>query len=173
MKFTETTAETQTALLAAAIVKAVDYVSGDYGDKVGKIFATTILKSIGLTDKHFKALFNPTQKSKQVQNEISAVMGINKEMFHMIQLVYRDSSTEELIMDNQCGQFLEIGPLLTEVKALGIVDNSILPRQNSFLKRCFIADATYRFNKVHRTRHGMTPKQTAKTKKVRTSKVCK
>jgi hypothetical protein len=169
MKFTETTTETQTSLLAVALVKAIDHVSEEYGESEGKKFASSILKSIGLTDKEFKSLFNPSEKSDKVQSEISAVTKTNKEMFHMLQLVYRDGETEDTIMNNQCGYFEEIKPLLSEVKALGIVDSSILPKKNAFSQRCFIAKATYRFNKVHGTRHGLkefkAPKQTAKTKK--------
>lgn len=172
MKFTETTNETQTALLAVALAKIVDRVSDEYGEKAGKEIAVSALKSIGLTDKEFKTLFNPSEKSAKVQAEISAVTKTNKEMFHMLQLVYRNGDAEDTIMNNQCGYFEEIKPLLAEVKALGIVDSSILPKKNAFTQRCFIAEATYRFNKVHGTRHGMKefkapkePKQTAKTKK--------
>ena len=152
MKFTEASTQSQAALLSVALSKAFELFLSEHSDKDSK---KAILKTIGLTEKEFAALADLSKSSDIVQKQVSAVTGVKKEMLHMIRYVEIDPFKTEEIMNNQCGFFPEFKDLLAEVKALGIVDDSILPKKDSFSKRCFIADATYRFNKIHGTRHGM------------------
>lgn len=169
MKFTETSAKSQTALLAVALNKMLVHVSDEYGETEAKKLAAQVFKSIGLTEKEFITLFNPVNQPEAVKKEISAVTKTNKEMFHMLCLVYHNGDVQGTILDNQCGLFKEpedLKNLIAEVKSLGIVNDSMLTSKNAFKKRCIIADATYRFNKVHGTRHGMkaAPKEPKKSK---------
>lgn len=154
MKFTETSTQSQAALLSVALAKAFDLFLSEHSDKESK---KAILKSIGLTEKEFATLSDMSKAADIVQKQISAVTGVNKEMFHMLRHIEMNDFTTDDIMNNQCGHFPDIKDLLAEVKALGIVDDSILPKKNSFSKRCFIADATFRYNKTHGTKHGMKP----------------
>lgn len=160
MKFTDASIETQNALFVATINEAINIYADDHGQKEGDRFAAQILKKLGLKEKEFMALFNP---SDEVAKEIEAVTGISKGLFHIIRPMRSNPSVIETIMSNQCLEFKSHTKLATFAKKAGIVNTEMVARKNAITTRFIVAEATHRYNVSQGTDYGMT--EPAKTSK--------